>query len=258
MFEFFKRLVRSTKNREQDVVFLVDLPEIPNPPQNRSHAQHSRSAHASRQSSQSNLAATNAIRTVGNVPDSSTGSPNDSALETIALARHARKRSAPAHLPNQSLASSHRERLLAMRIEHLKLCPEARCKQLADIGVQTAGDLIFGDPKRIARSFRNPERAERAIRRYRAAIRLALAVDSMMPRDALLLVAIHRRSVASLSRESAAQLHRDLERFSMSSRGSKMIGRRGVPSLRRVKAWVSTCRELAAAATGPELANQAA
>ena len=144
---------------------------------------------------------------------------------------------------------SHRERLLAMQLEHLKLCPPKRSQQLASLGVHTAGDLVFGDLKKIASSFESPSRAERAIRRYRAAIRLAASVDSMMPRDALLLVSIHRRSVASLSRESAAQLHRDLERFSLSTRGSKIIGRRSVPSLRRVKAWVATCRQIAESAT---------
>jgi hypothetical protein len=131
-----------------------------------------------------------------------------------------------------------------MKLSHLNLCPERRCEQLAAVGVQTAGDLVFSNPRQIASTFRHPERAERAIRRYRAAIKLALTIDAMMPRDALLLVAIHRRSVASLARDSAAQLHRDLERFSLSSRGSKLVGNRGVPSLRRVKTWVATCREM--------------
>jgi hypothetical protein len=147
------------------------------------------------------------------------------------------------------LVASHRERLLAMKLEYLKLCPPKRCGQLAELGIQTAGDLVFSDPKQIAAKFPTPQRAERALQRYRAAIRMALAVESMMPRDALLLVSIHRRSVKSLARESAAQLHRDLERFSLSTRGSKLVGRRGIPSLRRVKIWVATCRQLAESAT---------
>lgn len=154
-----------------------------------------------------------------------------------------------AELSPSNVVGSHRERLLAMKLDYLQICSSKRCGQLAAVGVQTAGDLVFGDPKKIASTFDNSQRAERAIRRYRTAIRMALAIESMMPRDALMLVSIHRRSVSSLARESAAQLHRDLERFSLSTRGSKLVGRRGVPSLRRVKAWVATCRGLAESAT---------
>ncbi|MBB3206688.1 hypothetical protein FHS27_002500 [Rhodopirellula rubra] len=255
MFEFFKRLVFPAKAEKNDVVFWVDLPEIPKPPRNHKNAAVNRSSAAeltTRQhaSPEPAISARSIAEPV--IVGSSSADPHRRTVQR-GKPQPMRRRAA------ESPLSSHRERLLAMRIEHLKLCPVERCEQLAAIGVQTAGDLIYGDPKRISQTFRKPERAERAIRRYRAAIRLALAVDSMMPRDALLLVAIHRRSVASLSRESAAQLHRDLERFSLSSRGSKMIGRRGVPSLRRVKAWVATCREMAAAATAPpEFARQAA
>lgn len=166
------------------------------------------------------------------------------------IASHLQSGPLPVPVSNKRLhevpLASHRERLFAMRVEHLKLCPPARCRELAAAGVETAGDLVFGDLKKITSAFGNPARAERAIRRYRAAIQLAAAIDSMMPRDALLLVAVHRRSVASLARDSAAQLHRDLERFSLSSRGSKLVGRRGIPSQRRVRSWIATCRELAA------------
>jgi len=30
----------------------------------------------------------------------------------------------------------------------------------------------------------------------------------------------------------------------LSSRGSKLVGRRGIPSVRRVKSWVQTCERL--------------
>ncbi|PHQ34831.1 hypothetical protein CEE69_13250 [Rhodopirellula bahusiensis] len=144
------------------------------------------------------------------------------------------------------LRSSHRERIFAMRIEHLQICNEKRCRLLAKVGVVTAGDLACCNPEQISRQYKSPERALRSIKRLRAAVRLSVAIDGMMPRDALILVAIHRRSVASLARESAAALHRDLERFSLSSRGQKMVGHRGVPSLRRVKSWVGQCEELVA------------
>ncbi|EMI28103.1 DUF4332 domain-containing protein [Rhodopirellula europaea] len=142
--------------------------------------------------------------------------------------------------------SSHRERIFAMRIEHLQICNEKRVRLLAKVGVVTAGDLACCNPEQISRQYKSPGRALRSIKRLRAAVRLAVAIDGMMPRDALILVAIHRRSVASLARESAAVLHRDLERFSLSSRGQRLVGHRGVPSLRRVKSWVGQCEQLVA------------
>jgi len=139
---------------------------------------------------------------------------------------------------------SHRERVLAMDLEHLKICSATRCQRLRAGGVTTAGDLIVCDPQRVASGFRSPERAERAIRRLRAAVRMAASVERMTPRDAVLLIAIHRRNIRTLACERPAVLHRDLERFSLSSRGSKLVGRRGIPSVRRVKSWVQTCERL--------------
>jgi len=223
MFEFLKKIARvarpgsqlwGSSKSQNDVVFWVDMPRIPDP----------RIAEAPIQST------VNTQRT-------------KVAPDLVSQAISGESEVAPAMSPHP--IGSHRERLLAMKLEHLQICPPRRCQQLAAVGVQTAGDLVYGDSRSIASRLSHPERAERALRRYRAAIRMSLAIDSMMPRDALLLVAIHRRSVASLARESAAQLHRDLERFSLSTRGSKLVGHRGVPSLRRVKAWVSTCRRLA-------------
>lgn len=211
MFEFLKKLSSSTRSirSNDEVMFLVDLPAIP----------------------------------------AASAKSNPPPPRETASTRTSSQRVRPVEPIHSSVVASHRERLLAMELDYLQICSPKRCGQLAAIGIQTAGDLVFGDPQKIASSFENSQRAERAIRRFRTAIRMALAIESMMPRDALVLVAIHRRSVSSLARESAAQLHRDLERFSLSTRGSKLVGRRGAPSLRRVKAWIATCRELAEAAT---------
>ncbi|MFG0265861.1 MAG: DUF4332 domain-containing protein [Rhodopirellula sp. JB055] len=169
----------------------------------------------------------------------------DEAIATTAVRASVVSNASP-HVRPSRLRSSHRERIFAMRIEHLQICNEKRCRLLAKVGVVTAGDLACCNPEQISRQYKSPERALRSIKRLRAAVRLSVAIDGMMPRDALILVAIHRRSVASLARESAAALHRDLERFSLSSRGQKMVGHRGVPSLRRVKSWVGQCEELVA------------
>ena len=143
-----------------------------------------------------------------------------------------------------------------MDLEHLKICSAARCRRLRAGGVTTAGDLLICDPSQVADQFRSPERAERAIRRLRAAVRMAAAVDRMTPRDAVLLIAVHRRSIRTLAMERPAVLHRDLERFSLSSRGSRLVGRRGIPSVRRLKRWIETSGQLTGyrPTTNPQLA----
>ncbi len=241
MFEFFTRWVSSTSRRGRDVVFLVNLPEISDPP----------AMLAVERTAQPSV--------VLGLPTDPTVSASARLTPRRPRSRKTARRNIPP-TPHQASLATHRARLLAMRLEYLNICPEMRCRQLSDIGIQTAGDLIYSEPSKVAETFRSPQRAERAIRRYRAAIKLALGVESMMPRDALLLVSIHRRSVASLARESAAQLHRDLERFSLSSRGSKLIGHRNVPSLRRVKSWVASCREMVEAASvgSPPIVRHAA
>lgn len=158
-------------------------------------------------------------------------------------ARPTRRPQTVAVTPNP--VATHRERLLAMRLEHLSLCSPRRCAQLADLGVETAGDLLWCDASAIASTFGAPDRAGRAMERFQAAVRLALDVDGMTPRDAMLLLAIHRRSADSLARETAATLRRDLERFSLSSQGSRLVGRRGIPSHRRIKTWITRCRDAA-------------
>ena len=78
-----------------------------------------------------------------------------------------------------------------------------------------------------------------------SAIRFAAAVPGMMPRDAMLLISIHRRSVRGLALESPAALHRDLLRFAESTNGRLQLRGRRVPSLRRLKRWIAECESSA-------------
>ncbi|MEM6979748.1 MAG: DUF4332 domain-containing protein [Planctomycetota bacterium] len=130
-----------------------------------------------------------------------------------------------------------------MQICHLKICRPGRAEQLKAFGIRTANDLLWCDVNVIAAQFDAPFRAKRALSRLQTAIRLAVTIDTMTPRDAMLLVAIHRSTVGSLACEHAATLRRDLERFSMSTRGRRLVGRRGIPSLRRLKQWIATSRQ---------------
>ena len=165
--------------------------------------------------------------------------PADSQQQARGTARKSvtRKRTAaapPAHV-------SHRARIFSMRLEHTRLCSQRRCERLHELGIVTAGDLSNANPERLALHFGSPRKALRVIKQYRRAIRFASAVPGMMPRDALLLISIHRRSVRGLASESAAALHRDLERFAESTKGRLQLRGRQIPSTRRLKRWITQC-----------------
>lgn len=159
--------------------------------------------------------------------------------------RRTAHRTAPPHArqiaPPQA---THRERLLSMKLEHTKLCSPHRCQRLAELGIVTAGDLAAINPQLLAERFAAPRKAVSVIKRYRRAIRLAAAVPGMMPRDAMLLVSIHRRSVRGLASETPSALHRDLERYAQSTKGRLQLRGRRVPSTRRLKRWISQCESL--------------
>ena len=140
---------------------------------------------------------------------------------------------------------NHRARLMSMRLEHTRLCSPQRCKRLREYGILTAADMATADPKQIAQKFAAPKKALRILKQYRRAIRLAAAVPGMMPRDAQLLISIHRRSVRGLALESPASLHRDLQRFAESSPGRRQLQGRRLPSTRRIKRWISACESCA-------------
>jgi Domain of unknown function (DUF4332) len=137
---------------------------------------------------------------------------------------------------------SHRHRVLSMKLEYIKLCSQKRCERLAAVGVITAGDLASAQPEELAKHFQSPKKALRILKQYRRAIRFAAAVPGMMPRDAMLLISIHRRSARGLASETAVVLHRDLERFAESSQGRGQLRGRRIPSTRRLKQWIAACK----------------
>jgi len=156
----------------------------------------------------------------------------------------------PGPLPDKTSLSdltpsiSHRARLLSMRLEHIQLCSPHRCRRLQQLGIETAGDLACVSPRHVAQQFRAARRAERMLSQYRRAIRLAASVPGMMPREAMLLVSVHRRSVRGLALESAAALHRDLQRYAESSQGRTQLRGHRIPSPRRLKRWIQQCQQL--------------
>jgi Domain of unknown function (DUF4332) len=133
----------------------------------------------------------------------------------------------------------HRAWLLSMRLDHLRIFTPVRCERLTEIGIVTAGDLVTADLARLGRTLGDqtlPRRLKRTVR----AILLAAAVPGMMPRDAMLLMCVHRPSVRSLASESPAILHRDLQRFALSTKGQRATKGRRLPSVKRIRRWVET------------------
>lgn len=145
--------------------------------------------------------------------------------------------------PDSVSKGSHRERLYSMRLQHVKLCGARRCESFAKAKVFSVGDLASCDPAEVARRMGAPSKAVATIKRYRRAIRLAASVPGLMPRDADLLIRIHRGSVLSIAQESPGLLHRDLQRFALSSDGARFVGNRRLPSQRKVKSWVHACQD---------------
>ncbi|MDA8743837.1 DUF4332 domain-containing protein [Rubripirellula amarantea] len=150
----------------------------------------------------------------------------------------------PQPVPHVPTVSTHRQRLLSMKLEHTRICSPRRAERLAELGIETAGDLANCDPDRIAKKFGSPKKAAHILRQYRRAVRLAASVPGMMPRDAMLLVCIHRRSVRGLAHEKPVVLHRDLERFAESSTGQSQLRGRRLPSVRRLKRWIEHCESM--------------
>ncbi|MEM8669645.1 MAG: DUF4332 domain-containing protein [Planctomycetota bacterium] len=154
------------------------------------------------------------------------------------------KQNAPAPIDHPApLRVTHRQRVLSMRLEHTRLCSSRRCDRLQTMGVVTAGDLSSAKLERLAGHFGAPRKALRVLTQYRRAIRFAAAVPGMMPRDAMLLISIHRRSVRGLASETAPALHRDLERFAESTQGQLQLRGRRIPSTRRLKRWIAACEQ---------------
>ena len=148
-------------------------------------------------------------------------------------------------IPKAAPQVSHRERLLSMKLEHTRLCSAHRCERLNQLGIVTAGDLASVDPQRLANHFSARRRAANVFKRYRRAIRLAASVPGMMPRDAMLLISVHRRSVRGLASESPSALHRDLKRYAESTKGRLQLRGRPIPSTRRLKRWINQCETMA-------------
>jgi hypothetical protein len=119
---------------------------------------------------------------------------------------------------------------------------------LREVGIIRAGDLLTCDLKQFP-NHSDADKRIRLIKRYRQVVRLAASVPGMMPRDAQLLISIHRRSIHGIASESPASLHRDLVRFSLSSKGRRMVRGQKLPSVRRLRKYIVACKSAIAASS---------
>ena len=138
----------------------------------------------------------------------------------------------------------HRERILSMRLDHLNLAGKLKLNGLRAEGIVTAGDLALCSAAKLDAMAEKRPRFRRWLCQRQRAIRLAASIDGLMPVDAVALVMVHRCSVTSLARQNASQLHRDLERFSGTRVGARLMRRRRPVSLRRIRQWVSAARDV--------------
>lgn len=110
-------------------------------------------------------------------------------------------------------------------------------------------DLPATDRRENSPASRPEQTAVRQRSRRQRTIRFAKHFPDMNPREARVLMAIHRRSPHALARESAAVLKRDWERFLLSSRGQRLAATTGVPDVARIRGWISLAQaKLAASA----------
>jgi len=181
----------------------------------------------------------------GLVPEGSTLGPQqssaDATRDTGMKGRH--QDCQPGNgVANQTGRVNHRARILSMDLEHTRLCNPHRCVRLRHVGIVTAGDLAVCDPATVANRLGGGIKTLATLKRYRRAIRFSAAVPTMMPMDAMLLIHLHRRSLRGLAQESPAALCRDIQRFSLSTKGQRLLRGRPLPSVRRLKHWIAGCQ----------------
>ena len=179
-------------------------------------------------------AAKNRVSTAGRL------ATTESSAQTSEICHRSQHQSKLVRPKNHSIGN-HRQRVLSMKIAHIGICSPNRAERLAGLNLISAGDLAVADPAAIAKHFGAPRKAASMLRHYRRAIRLAASVPGMMPRDAMLLVSVHRRSIRGLARETPGGLYRDLQRFAESTQGQSLMRGRRLPSTRRIKQWILQC-----------------
>lgn len=109
-----------------------------------------------------------------------------------------------------------------------------------------ASEAVASETAAPRREVPRPPRPDQVAARRRArqqrVLRFAKHFTGMEPREARILIAMHRRSPHVLARESAAVLKRDWERFLLSSAGQRLAAGSEVPDIARLRNWITLAR----------------
>jgi len=138
--------------------------------------------------------------------------------------------------------SSH-DRKLAAPIAALRMLPTTVVQELELANVRTVGELLNLNLREFSRSRKLSNRHLIRLRDVRRSVRLALAIRGLRPREAYLLIAVHRCRPVDLATESPRRLFRDLQRFALSSRGARIVKRMQLPTADRVESWIASARQ---------------
>ncbi|WP_164100962.1 DUF4332 domain-containing protein [Candidatus Laterigemmans baculatus] len=147
---------------------------------------------------------------------------------------------------NESLAASS---AAPLTLRQAGLGSPAQRRALRSIGIRTTDELLAADSVELAERLGLSPRAAATLRRWQRAIRLARLLPAMMPREALLLRAVHRKTLRSLANESPLRLRRDLQRYALSTAGARLLGDQPLPAVEQIRAWIETARRRTAART---------
>ncbi len=66
----------------------------------------------------------------------------------------------------------------------------------------------------------------------------------MSPIEARMLVAVHRGSLRAMAADNAGQLHRDIQRFLLSTHGQTVFNGKNAPGVEKIRQWIAEARQI--------------
>jgi hypothetical protein len=125
----------------------------------------------------------------------------------------------------------------------LRIGSPALRRRLSLAGINTIGELASSEPKQLRSQNLITSRNLHWLTTARRVSRLYLQLRLLRIVDARLLIAVHRGRKSTIGCENAVRLHRDLNRFIVSTAGQQVLGRKKPPTLADVESWVQACQK---------------
>ena len=130
----------------------------------------------------------------------------------------------------------------ATRLSSFNFASSRQLQQLNRTGIETAADLKAARCKHLVTQGQLSASAGRWLQRRRQIIVLFLSIRSLRPVDAVILHTIHRRRPSTVASEQPIRLHRDIQRFLLTSAGQRLLGYKQPPTMIAVEKWVEHAR----------------